>query len=325
MLALAPAPEPETEPAISREDRSPVVIREDYIDVDRLDFHGQFATSENGKFQTAWEDFDRRTGRGGNRDSGLGRYVLVDEGKLILVGNLERPHDARVANNGTFAINDWLFDDGLKGKFYVFDRSGAILLQHRFSANLWNTGISPDGSFAVCQNLGSDTEDAGTFCGFDVASATLVWRLNPPTGWAVKYSFDEQGESVYLHIQDVGEFRYSRGTGEFEDHERWLEHKLRNGNGFELSAIAEERMGKLNELSSSGEVQEVIVLFKTAINRGLGKYPNQRAATLRSVGELHERLGEIDQAVENFEKALKLNSNVGVKRRLEALKGSESP
>jgi len=66
-------------------------ITDDFISIDKLDFFGPFHCSENGRFILAWSDYDPKSRIGGAREKGYGRYVLLDEGKIILQGKLERP------------------------------------------------------------------------------------------------------------------------------------------------------------------------------------------------------------------------------------------
>ncbi|MFC1999486.1 hypothetical protein ACFLXE_01855 [Chloroflexota bacterium] len=293
-----------------------------WLRVKALNFFGHYSTSPDGQYILSWADTDQSGQRGGFRDSGHGSYVLAYEDQLILTGNMERPNDGRVANNGNFVINDWMFGEGLKGIFYAIDKNGTVLIRHVFKANLLNTGISPDGVFAVCQTCHSDTPDGNLLCLFDLCVGKMLWYINPETGWAQDYSFYIEQSVIHVQHEAFGEFRYNLKSGEFLDRDRWIEQRTKHGSGFDLLSIAEERIAQLAESSSEANIPEIIDLLKTALTRGLTNYPNQQAIIYRHLGELWERLGDKSTAIGNYEQAIKCNPNVGVKRRLNQLKQS---
>jgi hypothetical protein len=307
---------------LEQREKPHVKTDDQWLRIEALDFFGQYSSSPDGSYTIAWADRDPSGRRGGFRESGHGTYVLVCNGELVLTGKMERPNDGRVANNGSFVLNDWLFGEGLKGIFYGIDKNGTVLVKHRFEANLFNNGISPDGRFAVCQTCNSDTSDSGLLWCFDLTSGALLWKVQPPTGWAEDYSFDPARHTLYLHYSKLGVFRYSLESGLFEDREGWVEQKIKHGNGFELLAIAQDRMKLLSDVSSKDEVDELIDLLQAALTRGLSTYPNQQAIVYRYIGELKERLGDWVSAIEFYEEALKHNPKVGVKRRLSQLKAN---
>ncbi len=293
-----------------------------WLRIDALGFLGQFSSSPDGKYTLAWADRDPSGHRGGFREDGHGSYVLACDDELILTGNMERPNDGRVANNGSFVLDDWLFGEGLKGIFYAIDKKGTVLVRHRFEANLLNAGISSDGAFAVCQTCNSDSPDSGLLCCFDLGSGSLLWKVEPETGWAEDYSFDVAGQFLHLLCSKLGAFRYSLRLGSFEDRQRWRDQKIKYGNGFDLLTVAQESMRQLTNVSSEEQIREIIDLFQTALSRGLNNYPNQQAIVFRNLGELKERLGDKFAAIENYEEAMKHNPKIGVKRRLSQLKQS---
>jgi len=134
-------------------------ISGDFVSIDKLYFFGPSHRSENGRFILKWSDYDPKSGIGGARKKGHGRYVLLDGGKIISQGKLERPNDGKVSNQGIFILNDWMFGEGLKGTFYAFDAKNKRLIRHKCDANLYNNGLSNDGQYAVCQTAYSDGED----------------------------------------------------------------------------------------------------------------------------------------------------------------------
>lgn len=49
-----------------------------------------------------------------------GRYLLIDDDRLVVDARMQRPQDGKVADDGTFILNDWGDSDALSGTFYAF-------------------------------------------------------------------------------------------------------------------------------------------------------------------------------------------------------------
>lgn len=289
------------------------------VRVSSIDFFGSYSESKNGEFLVGWSDSDRESGVGGFRQSGEGSYILAEHDEVTTFGKLQRPNDGKVANNGTFIINDWMFGEGLQGTFYAFHKNGKRLIKHRFSANLYNNGISEDGRYAVCQLANSDTEDGGTIAFFDLEQGILLWQKHPDSGWADSYQFNLERNELLLRYRELGHFRYSF-EGEFLDKERWEVARIKHASAFELSLIAKDRLKECGENMSANDAEEILSLLNRAVHKGLDEYPNEKASVYRTIGEVKERTGNVEEAIQNYEKALALNPKVGVKRRLSALK-----
>jgi tetratricopeptide (TPR) repeat protein len=292
---------------------------ENFVSVYSTDFFGPYSESENGKFLIAWSDADREKGIGGFRESGEGSYILAEDTVVLISGRLQRPNDGKVANNGTFIINDWMFGEGLKGTFYAFDKLGNQLVQHRFTANLFNNGIAEDGRFAVCQCANSDTEDGGALAFFDFEKGILLWKIHPESGRAESYYFDCEKKELLLRCRERGEYRYSF-AGQFIDKDKWEAERINYASAFELSLIAKERFKEKGTGLSEADAQEILLLLGRALKKGLDEYPNEKAAVYRTMGEVKESFGEISDAINAYELALELNPKVGIKRHLDILK-----
>jgi len=244
---------------------------------------------------------------------------LAKDATVIINGRLQRPNDGKVANNGTFIFNDWMFGEGLKGTFYAFDLSGKQLVKYFFSANLLNNSISENGRYAVCQCAESDTKDGGVLAFFDLEKGELFWKIQPESGWADSYHFDCEKNELLLIYRERGQYRYSF-TGHFIDKDKWEVERINYASAFELSIIAKERFKEKASPLSEGDAQEILLLLAQALKKGLDEYPNEKAAVYRTMGEVKESLGKIADAIHYYELAFKLNPKVGIKRRLDNLK-----
>src|SRR3546814_1521158 len=67
-----------------------------------------------------------------------GRYVLIQDGRVVLDERMARPQGGKVADNGNFILNDWGASDALSGTFHAFAPNGGNIVSRGFSANLLN-------------------------------------------------------------------------------------------------------------------------------------------------------------------------------------------
>lgn len=293
-----------------------------FIKIAKLDFHGQYHQSENGRYILAWSDFDSNSKILGFREKGHGRYVLLEDGKIKVQGKLERPNDGKVSNQGIFIINDWMFDPGLNGTFYAFNADGQELIQHKCEANLLNNGLSDDGKYAVCQTANnSEGDDGNKLFFFDLKDRKFVWKRKPETGWTKEYLFDTIQNVLFLIYNKKG-FRYSFVNGAFIDSELWEKDSINFANGYQLLEIAEEKKRQL-ELKNADLLcyDEVMGLLKRALEKGVSE--NTQARIYRTIGEINYMHGEIAEAIKNFEMAIKLNPAIGVKKLIKQLKSDK--
>lgn len=141
-----------------------------------VNFYCQFTKSENGKNIIAYHDGDPFAGIGGYRKKGKGFYFIIKSQELVHIGQVERPNDGKIANNGFFIINDWLFDTGTQSIAYAFDTNGEIIFKKRLSANLLNNGISASGNFALFKTCNSNSSDHNVLFLVDLQTKDLVWK-----------------------------------------------------------------------------------------------------------------------------------------------------
>lgn len=141
-----------------------------------INFYCQYSKSENGQNIIAYHDGDPFAGIGGHRKKGKGFYFIIKNQELVHVGQVERPNDGKIANNGSFIINDWLFDSGTKSIAYAFDANGEIIFKKKLSANLLNNAISASGNFALFKTCNSNSSDHSVLLLVDLQLKNLVWK-----------------------------------------------------------------------------------------------------------------------------------------------------
>ncbi|MDO8434130.1 MAG: tetratricopeptide repeat protein [Candidatus Binatus sp.] len=302
-----------------------LVYDETFLRIKSLDFFGQYARSANGRYTIAWRDSDPAGYVGGHRDKGEGDYVLLDGESVLAHGRMQRPNDGKVADNGRFVINDWLFGDGLKGIFYAFELNGSAILSKRFRANLDKSGISLDGSLAVCQTLYSDNEDANLLTLFDLSQKLVIAQWRPQSGAASGYEFEAPTRKLFLvyggrAYQDYADPKWAYSfDGEFLDRDRWLADKLKWGDFSTLIMTVEDLLKVSGASIDPPRCRMLLKSVELAIQKGADGYPDWHAHALKLSGILHEQLGELPEAIALYGRALALNPKIGVKRRLVAL------
>lgn len=283
-----------------RDRREPVVV------IPELDFIGQHASSSDGRFTLVWHDRFTNEGR-----LVPGRYILLDEGAVAVEGEMARPQDGKVANHGTFVLNDWGSSDSLSGTFHAFRRDGSPIVSRSFSANLLNNGLSRDGGLAVCQTCNAPgSPDSSVLAIFDLAAGEEIACWVPESGWASGYEFPG-GERVRMLRRDRPSLDYSL-QGDFIDRRLWFADEVRRGTLYVIRlALAE------GEEASGVSMDALRDGIAAARAEGDERF---EADAWRLLGEVEEVAGEARAALEAWDRALAVNPRIGVARRAAALR-----
>lgn len=292
---------------------------DNFIDVPSRDFYGECARSPNGRFTIGWRDGNDSGSRGGHRSSGHGRYLLLEGKRILIEGKMERPNDGKVADTGAFILSDWGFGDGLKGTFCAFDSTGREVVSRKFSANIFNSGLSPDGRLAACQTCHSPgSPDDSCLAIFDLTQAAQLGKWTPESGWADFYGFPDDS-TVLLGYRNLGMFRYSQ-TGTFLDREAWQDAQLRKGQyGATLAMV--DRLIKEADGKPSAELAARLI---KGVDRALAEVASAdgrtQALAMKLRGICLESQGVPHEALACYENALALDPKIGAKRRAAQLR-----
>lgn len=280
------------------------------VSVPELDFVGQRAVSPNRRFTLLWSDrhwIDGFLVRG--------RYFLVDGDAVVADGAMERPQDGKVADDGTFILNDWGSSDALSGTFRAFRADGSEIVSRRYSANLLNNGLSRDGRLAVCQTCNAPgSPDSSILSVFDLSAGAEVASWTAESGWASGYEFPEGGDRIRMVRRDRPSLDYSL-AGEFLDRRLWLRDEVERGTLYVIrKALAE------GEAATGLSVDDLRAGIVTALAAEDDRF---RAEEWRLLGEIEEAAGQPATALEAYERALSLNPKVGVAKRAASLRKSQ--
>lgn len=313
---------PSDKKAVRPEFASPLEIKpfsHGLVRIPALDFFGPHTASPNGRFHLIWLDRNPEGTIGGHRYEGHGIWTLLsDDGETLATGRLERPQDGHVADNGTFILSDWMFGDGLNGRLCAFRADGQKLLEREFSANLGSSGVSIDGRFAICQTAhapGSPESNRHFLFDLEVGQEIASWMQE--TGWTNSYEIDSANRSVVLVGQDDERVGYGF-DGEMLDRDGWQRARIAIGDIDVIRLVAES----LEHNPSSDLRAAILAGLDVASATGEGW---KQARALRIRGEMHERAGELEAAIEAYDQALTIDPQVGVARKLAKLQQPKSP
>lgn len=270
-----------------------------------IDFTGQFTESRNKRFTLLWQDCAWI-----NETPRSGRFILLDDGMVILDRRMARPQDGKVANNGVFILHDWGASDVLAGTFHAFAADGREILSRAFDANLLNNGLSKDGTLAVCQTCNAPGSSESSVLGvFDLAEGREIACWQPESGWADDYEFP--GDDRVRMVRRSGiPVDYSL-AGEFLDRPKWYADEVARG----VYHVIKDAL-------KAG--QSVTGLDRDALRDGVRvavSNPDERwkAESLRLLGEIEEQAGDERAALQAYQRALGINPKIGVAKRAAAI------
>ena len=280
----------------------------------------EVVSSPDGSWAILTRDADDRYEHVGYRTSGPGRYRLVEGSVTRCQGQLDRPNDARVANNGTFLVSDWLFGDDRRCRVCVFDKAGTPLIDGRYAANVLATGISDDGRFGALQLASNpdapDFDDRAIV--WDLELGITLWSKQLEGGPARTIVLDTAAGVLRSMTSRAGRVEYDLATGS-TDIGALRDTFLEQGNGFEVLDLVMDEV-------ATGSVREdraaVLIAYCEAAAAKLQPYPSHQARALRVAGEIAETQHDPVTALRYWDRALAIDPKVGVRMRAKALRAS---
>lgn len=190
-----------------------IKIDDSWVTIKSLDFFGAYNKSPNGEYIVAWA-----SGEGNKKN---GKYVILNQHKLIFQGKLPRPKKAFISNKGTFLILDSRFTNWKEGisrsTVFVFDHLGACLFKKEPKSLFYSGDISPDGEYAVFVTAGGNAKDANTLFFIDIGKGEITWK--GMGGYPDRFSFDTSSKIIHV-------IRDGRGSAQPDQRRYSFEGKL---------------------------------------------------------------------------------------------------
>ena len=296
-----------------------IEISERFLSIESIDFAGLCVRSPDGRYALGWDDPGYiQDSKGRRRARDRGRLVLLAGKKLLYQVGIERPNDPSVANNGVAVVNDWLNGPGLRGDFYIFDRSGTKLIKHRVKANLLNCGISDEGNIAWCNTANSDNEDGASLFIFSISPPRFLFKLDLP--FVSPESIKIEGGGIIIsrgHIQR----RYDRSGNLLNPREvaaAQYEYIKERGEPHQVLALVKQFLAEKDQPISREKARDAVLMLNRIIAQETA-HTDYKASAHRLLGELAEKIGDSETAIENYRMALVNNPKVGVKMALARL------
>lgn len=251
------------------------------------------------------------------RDNTTGRIVAE-------INDLKRPFSVDVADTGVFGVNDAGPNSELSANLVIFDATGKRVYERTYKANLFGFSISPCGRYVASQTCNSDNEDSSILEIHDVVQQRVLASCPPIAGWSSEYLFEtENGElkRIFATITHLGKFAYSP-AGEFLDAKKFMTARLSKGDPWTRIRAAGELV------QADGSIKAVQRAYDVVDTTIFAFQPRQDArwvaGAYRLKGELLEKLDRMCEAADAYRAALKLDSKIGVKKRLAAIEKSAS-
>jgi len=269
-----------------------------------------------GRYSVLTRDSD--DGERGPDARGPGRWALAHGDRVVAEGRLERPSDARVADDGTFVISDSLRTDALAGRFCAFDATGTLLLDERLGANISDTFLTPDGAYAAvaCAANPDALDFHERLTVYDLPARRRLWDVPLVDGRPTAVTFDLAAGAVRVAGVRPVPIDYRLADGAVDDAAPETE-TLRVNDGFRILRSVERALAVDGPLDP-GRAAELVAACDLADAR-LAAYPAHRANAQRAAGEALLRAGDEDGALARWQAALALDAKVGVRRRADVL------
>ncbi|VVE33931.1 tetratricopeptide repeat protein [Pandoraea sputorum] len=329
LLVGAKAPGSTTEQPISAPARAEIrpatpnaSVQNHWLTVQHPAFFGKARFSPNKRWIVGCNDSDGN-GKGGFREGGNGRVVLVDQQADNVLHELTcfaRPTDAAVADPGTYIVLDSGFGSALQGDIVALDIEGHERFRRRYNANVFNLGLSKCGRYAAIQTASAPNDDGNLLEILDLDSGAAVFGTSPVTGWADKYSFkvDAKGRLAALIVEHkhLGRFRYS-GAGQFQDLEAFQAARLDKGD-YATKIMAARDL--LKNSATPESAHRALNAVQAALAEGANDRPDWAAEARRAQGEAYELLDQLPEALEAYDRALSLDPKIGVQRRASSIR-----
>ena len=263
--------------------------------------------------------------RDGHQENGRvrsGQVALIDlqANQLRFKKSVKRAHNPWVSNEGLVSVENWIDWGGpLAGEVHLFDPSGERLWKKRFKANLYSSGMSAGGSrmFISTCNSGHEPHSCKTWL-VDVRTGDHIWER--PGFGDVRFEADTlmigvdgdqpRADNRFFPLREDGST-----PEEFDLARRELSDRRNRGKPWWVFSKVEAALKD----NAEGETSAELVALLDEMEGQNELDDKAKAKTWRYRGELAEREGQDDRALECWTKALAFDPKVGIKKRHAAL------
>ncbi len=269
-------------------------IENEVLSIDEEGFVGFCNKSPNGEYSIA---FGHKS-----LNSEKGMFLLLHNNRIIFKGsNLIRPEAGEVANNGFFILEDWETPGILGSSFYAFSNKGNLLIRQKLEENIFNSAISADGKYAVCQDASS------LICLFDLGNSKLMASFYPIVLRVQNFKFEPENKILRIIYDNNIDFRYDF-EGNFLDEKKFQKEKVKILSGYQLIDIVTEEIQSKKDV----DYNEIVRLLDAALSKNISQYTQAKA--WRLLGDAFLELNNKEKALQSYKNAINLYPKIGVKR-----------
>jgi len=279
---------------------------------------GKMSFEVGNRFFFGSESPDGRYLTGASDMSGTrGACVLLNRnsGEVLFKIGIKRPNNPHVSNEGMVVVEDWKGDD-LAGALICIDRTGSRQWTKNFKANVFDSGLSADGTRGFVSTANSDYEGhSGKTFFIDTATGEVLWKFD---GWqdirfdrntlVVEVEIDE-GRKTVFPFDNHGQLP----TDYFDTLQRAEEQRCAGRCWWALPRVEEALKASPPRTDDAQRYLDGITETRSEMS-----VPTQ-AKILRYKGEVLAAKGNEKGAVRQWQKAMELDPKVGIKRRLDAI------
>ena len=271
-------------------------------------FYGNKQYSPNRTFCVSYADGHYENDKWKNGD-----IALIKDNKLLVKKKLQRPNDCFVSNDGIVIACDWLNSDELIGRFLIFNSTGEELFSKKTTANLGNCAISDNSQIALFETHNSDTSDGDKIFIVDISQKQVIHKFERPSSFNSAI-IDTEAKRIKLkdHKGFVFEIDFEGNQTNAEEYEN---HILTKGSVYDRLWVYADKPDEIKLKDP-----KYLELLITALTDTDASYSFGKDKIYRMIGEYYEANDNIEQTIENWEKAVSINPKVGVKRKLDNLK-----
>lgn len=269
-------------------------------------FYGTEQFSPNKLYCVSYLDGHSENGKWKN-----GEIALLKGNTLLFKKKVQRPIECYVSNEGIIICCDWQYSDVPKGKFLIFDTSGEKIFFKNTKANLGTCAISENSKFALFETYNSDTSDDIFIV--DIQQKQIIQSFQRPTSFN-KAIIDDENKRIKLEDPKglLFEIDFAGAQTNKSEYENQI---MTKGSVFDQFCLYSQKSDDVKFKDTN-----YLDLLKNALTDKESSYSFGKASIYRMIGEYYEANGDIPKTIENWEKAMQIDSKIGVKRKLVTLK-----
>lgn len=301
---------------------------DDWATLKPYNIQASVVESMNHKYLLLWQ-----SGLQFNDKFETGYYFVVEDNTIKVLGEIDKPCDGKIANNGTFIISDSRSYSQNGSVIWVLNIQGYVIYRHLYPNHINFVAISEDGKYAAC-SVGGDC----SLQVFDLKAQRIISQFSPEIYYS-SIEIDESDQSICIIDDDNWNKIKFNLAGELIDKEAYQNQCIENANGYHLINAVEAFLHHDDKVdydnfetqmthtikasllkSGKADYQNLETLLRKALEKGVST--SYQGSAYQLLGEIAEAKGNVAQAVTMYTTALQYAPKLPIRKKLKALKES---